>query len=377
MRSDSRARVIASLYEAAASPDLWPTALKSLAETLDEVGAAYVIHSKRTGRAEWACFSGPSAELTAEYLSYYSLLSPYRPVLDAAPSGRWIRLSRCLPEAVLRRDEWYNDFILKSGIGDVLGACVFDSDTHTAYFGIHQGTRPELSRPTRAARYRQLIERLSAAVRLHLEFRRLAWQFSVGSRALDQVAAGVIITDSDARVIEMDLSAEGVIRLDDGLTIRNGLLGAERTFESAKLTKLIAAACSRDGGSVGRMLIGKCHGRPAHVLTVTPLRAEARMDGRALAMIVVADLRGRSPSARDMAEFFGLSQAESRLAAALMTGKMVRDIAAASGVKITTLRTQLSSVLKKVGVRRQADLVRVLSNIQVFRSGQTEPHGAN
>jgi DNA-binding NarL/FixJ family response regulator len=46
-----------------------------------------------------------------------------------------------------------------------------------------------------------------------------------------------------------------------------------------------------------------------------------------------------------------------------MTGKTLRDVASASGVRITTLRTQLSSLLRKVGVNRQIDLVRVLSRI--------------
>jgi DNA-binding NarL/FixJ family response regulator len=43
----------------------------------------------------------------------------------------------------------------------------------------------------------------------------------------------------------------------------------------------------------------------------------------------------------------------------------MREIASDSGVQITTVRTQLSSVLRKVGVSRQAELIRVLSNIPV------------
>jgi hypothetical protein len=38
-------------------------------------------------------------------------------------------------------------------------------------------------------------------------------------------------------------------------------------------------------------------------------------------MILVADSDARSPSERDLGEFFGLSPAESRLAAALLAGK--------------------------------------------------------
>jgi len=37
------------------------------------------------------------------------------------------------------------------------------------------------------------------------------------------------------------------------------------------------------------------------------------------------------------------------------------QIAANTGVRITTLRTQLGSILRKVGAARQSDLVRILS----------------
>jgi DNA-binding CsgD family transcriptional regulator len=43
----------------------------------------------------------------------------------------------------------------------------------------------------------------------------------------------------------------------------------------------------------------------------------------------------------------------------------MREAATDFEVQITTLRTQLSSVLRKVGVSRQAELIRGLSSIPV------------
>jgi DNA-binding CsgD family transcriptional regulator len=65
---------------------------------------------------------------------------------------------------------------------------------------------------------------------------------------------------------------------------------------------------------------------------------------------------------------FGLSPAEARVAAALMMGKSLADIAAAFGVQITTVRTQLRSILRKVGVKRQFDLVHILSGTGISSS---------
>jgi DNA-binding CsgD family transcriptional regulator len=63
----------------------------------------------------------------------------------------------------------------------------------------------------------------------------------------------------------------------------------------------------------------------------------------------------------------GLSPAESRLAVAVAFGKRLSELAGEFGVQITTLRTQLSSILKKCEVERQSDLVRLISNIPVVR----------
>ena len=98
-------------------------------------------------------------------------------------------------------------------------------------------------------------------------------------------------------------------------------------------------------------------------LTVAPLRDDLTIDGRPLAMVIVTDPDAQSVSASDLADCFGLSPAESRIALALMTGKRLADIAVAFGVQITTLRTQLSSILRKAGVKRQIDLLRVLSTV--------------
>ena len=218
-----------------------------------------------------------------------------------------------------------------------------------------------------------MLEPLGQAARLHTQLHSLGWRSSVALQALDQLAAGVIVTDGEGRVIELNRAAERIVRRGDGLTMRNGRLDAAGVLESEKLAKLIAAAAPRHAPAMGRMPIRRRNGRPAYTLTVAPLGAELAVDERPLAMILVADPDALSPSESDLAQLFGLSPAESRLAAALMTGRKLSEIAIASGVRITTLRTQLSSILRKVGVDRQADLVHVLASVPVISSAPSDP----
>jgi DNA-binding CsgD family transcriptional regulator len=186
----------------------------------------------------------------------------------------------------------------------------------------------------------------------------------VALQALDRLCSGVIVSDDLGRVVEMNRCAQAMVRLEDGLAVRNGQLCARRAFETAKMAKLIsaAAAAGKAGIAAGRMLIGRGDGRPAYLLTVAPLHPDLAIGDPPLAMIVIVDPERHSPSDSELIELFGFSPAEARLAVALMTGKTLTEIAGEFGLQVATLRTQLRSILRKVGAKRQSDLVRIFSS---------------
>lgn len=99
----------------------------------------------------------------------------------------------------------------------------------------------------------------------------------------------------------------------------------------------------------------------------TPLRPDpARAD--ALVMVFFHDVRqnpGLDPDV--VADTFGLTPAEARLAVTLASGVAVKTIAAQRRVEVSTVRTQLRSILAKTGTNRQAELVRVLLGLPAVR----------
>ena len=131
---------------------------------------------------------------------------------------------------------------------------------------------------------------------------------------------------------------------------------------------LIGAAAVPDklDPAIGRMLVRSRDTGLPYVLTVTRLAPELSVFDRPLAMVLATATRQGALAAADLAELFGLSPAESRLAVALMAGKKLRDIAIDTGLQTTTLRSQLSAIFKKVGAGRQVDLLRILTSIPVI-----------
>ena len=363
MHADPLGRIIPRIHDAGLDPRLWTGVLQSLTETIGAIGAAYIVRNARTGRVDWANFLGPSAQFTSDYITRYAAKDPFSDLLTGH-EGTWMRLSEQLPEPELRRSEWYNDFVLKCGVRDIIAAQIGNTGAQTVVFGIHEGIGEKPLRTSHLKRLNRLLEPLGRAAEVQLRLRELGWKSVIAARAFDQVSTGVIVVDADGSVIEMNGLAERVVQRGDGLTLQQGALGAARVFETAKLAAAIASATQPEPAATSsRILIGRQGGKHDYILAVSPLGVELGFYSDPMALIVVVDPEARCPNADDLSAYFGLSFAECRLAIRLMSGKPLRAIAAESGSATATLRSQLRSILKKIRVERQADLLLVLASV--------------
>jgi DNA-binding NarL/FixJ family response regulator len=116
----------------------------------------------------------------------------------------------------------------------------------------------------------------------------------------------------------------------------------------AKQSSLDEVLMCIDDASAGRCLIG----RTSRDAMLEELRAERALRDRAL-----------SP-------FHGLSRCEQRVLAALMDGMSAEDIAEASYVALSTVRSQIRSILRKLGVCSQLSAVAL-----AHRAGWRPPAG--
>jgi DNA-binding CsgD family transcriptional regulator len=215
---------------------------------------------------------------------------------------------------------------------------------------------------------------LRNAASLHLGLIEAGYRSTIMRGTLDLLTTGAIFTHGDGQVVEVNRAAERVLRLGDGLTIRDGKICARRNFETTKLDHLIenAAAGTSDGPSAGCMLIARDTGRSPYVVRVAPVSAGLTRFDLPMVMILVSNSDKKPVSETELTQLYGLSPAESRVALALTQGKRMTELAREFDVQITTLRTQLSSILKKCEVERQSDLVRLIASIPLVEPLQSE-----
>jgi DNA-binding CsgD family transcriptional regulator len=365
MAHDLQIRAQSAVFDAAADPALWPAALASVAQALGVAGVGCAIRQPDRGAA-WISMAGLGNEHAGEYTAYYSARDPWGGILDTSPILMPLRLSSALSSDFLSSNEWYNEYARRLGIVDILGVPLDRTPTSSTLFAIHSGTKelPEQNDPV----LRSLCETLSRALKIHREMNDMGWRAAVAGSSLDQMTSGVLLVGGDCRVVEINRTAATIIEAGDGIFLRAGRLSGHRACDTERLTKAILAAV-RDG-QASRMTISRAKGNLPFVLRVSPLTVEASGYNRPMVLVLIAGADQHLPSVPALREFFGLSPAEARITAGLMEGKQLAEVARECAIRISTARTQLSSVLRKVGVRRQSDLLRVLATVRLVETSR-------
>ena len=229
----------------------------------------------------------------------------------------------------------------------------------------------------------ELIEGLRPHIRHYVSVR----QALVDARALgvslhgllDNTGTGVIHLNRRGRVMEANDPARDILRERKALFAPEGFLRAVMPTENAALQRLLAAALPPfgDTGSGGSMTARGTSSSTKLILHVSPVGAESRSRRtRRVAALVLAVDPGNAVRLDPhlVAQALGLTPTESRLAIMLAAGHSVAEIAEATGRKKKTVHWHLQHIFRKLGLARQAELVRYLSSLQVLPGSRHREH---
>jgi DNA-binding CsgD family transcriptional regulator len=189
---------------------------------------------------------------------------------------------------------------------------------------------------------------------------------------LRRLSFGVLFVDAGGLVTSLNQAAERIIEAADGLTLQEGILTPARAFEQAKLSQALAEIARHPSAGGHSFIIGRPARRLGYAILIMPLSTEQGVivgAGLPTAMILVTDFDLRPQIGTGMLnELFGFTEAQARLATALAQGKTLRQIAAETGQALPTLRAHLSAMFEKTGVKRQADIIRLVLSVPAIQS---------
>ncbi|WP_310538544.1 helix-turn-helix transcriptional regulator [Phenylobacterium sp.] len=189
-------------------------------------------------------------------------------------------------------------------------------------------------------------------------------RMALGDQSLRDIANGLeyagvaaFLCGLDGAVLAMTGRAESMVTEGGLWSLRRSRLSAIQPHDDLELRRALAraAASGPSGGAAEALVIGLDGRRAAvHVRALQATNWDLVFQPR---FLVIVREGPRTPSAQLLRIAFGLTTAEGEIALALASGRPREAIAIQRGVTINTLRQQIKTILAKVGVNREAELV--------------------
>jgi len=198
--------------------------------------------------------------------------------------------------------------------------------------------------------------------------RKILLQVASGicTEALEQLAFGAVAIDKDGRILVSNRVAETLIAQSEDLSRVNGRLIFRRKEHAETMREFATNLDIERTEAVLRLR----NGEGTIGVLARPIAPRAAADAVTTARVIVYlhALTGHAqPSPVLLSKLFGLAPSEAMLAIRLSEGATLRETARQLGITENSARTYSKRVFLKTGVRRQADLVRViLRSIAVF-----------
>jgi DNA-binding CsgD family transcriptional regulator len=188
------------------------------------------------------------------------------------------------------------------------------------------------------------------------------------TNALELINQPALALDRSGFVLDMNPAAEQLF--DNEICVRNRRLRVRDKRANTALDAFIdQLRTTPDTAALpGAPIVVQRWGKRPVVVRILPVDGAARtpfLGARVLLVLSDLDVE-RLPDSTVIAQAFGLSPAETRLALLIATGVSPRRAAEELGVAGETARAQLKAVFAKTGTHRQSELVALLARVSRF-----------
>jgi DNA-binding CsgD family transcriptional regulator len=235
--------------------------------------------------------------------------------------------------------------------------------------GIH---RPRRSKPfddKAAQQLDQLLPHIGRALQVRSRLQLATAESNVAAAMLDKLSFGIVQISGGGRLISTNQAAQRIFDANDGLSLTRLGLRATVGSDDQQLRAAIVGAvgtstipsASRHAGAYLR--ITRPSGLRPYSVIVTPLGSNGSVFSpqRPATMLIISDSEsGPRIDAAALTSLFGLTAAEARLVALLVTGLPLPEVARRLRVSFETARTHLVHARAKTQTTSQLDLVRAV-----------------
>jgi DNA-binding CsgD family transcriptional regulator len=361
--------LVVSLYEASHTSTLMGPALEQIRSTFGFQAYHQFVLDGPPGppTQEWSN-DHISADDMAVYAEHYFKVDPRASFSEKLGVGQPFCTNDFISPQERAHSELYQDFLIPRGMGDCVGAQLMATDQTKAFAAFLDRPDHEASSPQRRQHLAFLIPHLSKSVQLLMKMQGLKEQLHASTSAMDDLEPAVITLNSRYKSITVNRRAENLLRLKRYLRVDRDILSTDAQNSPLSFASLLQRVMTT-GIPESRALFGGAPVTMAHLNVSRVFNAFelGQNSGASLLLILTEPNSHRVATVKQLMHLFNATPAEARLARALAHGVEPTVYAEENSIKISTVRTQISSVMKKAQVSRLTDLIRMVLTIPAMR----------
>lgn len=348
--------LVARIYEAAVLPDLWPSVLDDLARAVDcQVGFLFAVDGASAPRS---VVNDRGQEAARKFFSEgWASRNTQGARTLSRDEPKFISDFDIYTAEEIAADPYYREFLRPNGLAWGCGTVISGPVPNRIMVSIHRpyemGPMDQAS-VERLTRLRPMIAR-AAFMTARLKLERA--QTAVATLELMGLPGAALSRSGKIQAANALFEKQFPRIATDGAS-RMRLLSAEADrllSQALEQPRVFLQGCT--------IPVPRTAESSATIIHLIPVRGSAHDLFSNVDWIVVAIEVKAAPAVDSMIlqGLFDLTPAEARVAKGLVAGLVLEEIAASVGISKETVRSQLKSAMAKTGVRRQAELVGLLS----------------
>ncbi len=372
---------VGAIYEAAANAGDW----KDVGDRIRAItGAQRATFSLADERGRFHNVLRSADESETLYNTYYHLVDPYRERARrdyGRDRARHLCTAKVGAELVteehLLRSEYYIDYARHHQRRYMMGGMI--GVVGSTPIGLFRGDDAHPFEASDCRLLESVLPHMQRALELRARLGRAAEAAWATRAVLDSLAANVIIVDTELKIVFANIAGgrrlskkhSGLRTNPGGLRFGSGtyLAVQDRAKEPAVRRLVESAARGNAGGSL-RIVNGD---KSTSIVIVSPTprslsvedpREDHKGLASGLAVVLIQDITTKPVvRAEVLCDIFGFSAAEAEVAIALSGGINAEDVARQRNVTLSTVRSQVRSILQKAGAANLRDLEKMIASL--------------
>ena len=367
IQSARLAKCLDAIYDAAVSPDGWPHALSELANLFHAPFADICAWTPDRKHVSGTAVGIDPDDYRGQLLGFWFNRNVWGQKSPVRTAGEVISTRQMMPREDLRRSEMYNDYLEPRGLHEGLRLSLWVEPDSLADISLLRPWSLGAFGPAELALGRTLLPHLRRAATLTRHLRRMAFKLEPDAIGTVSGPVAVVTFDCDGVPIWCNEKAEAALGRGKDLWLTPKGLNATSPEVTHQLSLAVRRAVGQAGSlrTAGTVRVPSRMSGGATIVILQPLspRQDWALPRPPAAMALFRDPAAHALRTPMLQRMFGLTLAEAQIAIDLTAGSSLSDIAVRTGRSRNTIRTHLANVMDKTHTARQADLVRLLNQL--------------